>query len=99
MARHHDRTGIAPERLADIARQLDTAEPFGDIAIGHGLARWDGARDVVDPAVEFGNAIEIEHNAGEIVGLARHQFDDPVDRPLYFSRRPPLRDVALPRAA
>ena len=44
VAGHHDRTGIAPERLADIARQLDAAEPLGDIAIGHAScpAGWCG---------------------------------------------------------
>src|ERR1700722_5049912 len=48
VAGHDDRTGIAPERLADIARQLDAAEPFGDIAVSERLARWDGACDLVD---------------------------------------------------
>src|SRR5947207_11202212 len=39
VARHHDRTGIAPERLADIARQLNAAEPLCNIAISYYLAR------------------------------------------------------------
>jgi len=95
VARHHDRAGIAPERLADIARQLDAAEPFCNVAIGHSLARRDGARDVVDAAVEFGNVVEIEHDVPEIVGPAREQFDDAVDRALYLSRRRPLRNVAM----
>src|ERR1700694_2815259 len=95
VAGHHNRTGIAPERLADIARQLDAAEPLGDIAIGHRLARRDGARDLIDPAVEFGNAVEIEHDVGEIVRLAREQLDDPVDRALYFGGGRRLRDAAV----
>src|SRR3984957_9199530 len=95
MARHHYRTGIASERLADIARQFDTAQPFGDIAIGHRLARRNGAGDVVDAAVEFRNVFEIEHDIGEIIRLARKQFDDPVDRALYLGRRGRLGDVAV----
>src|SRR5580704_13218237 len=47
VARHHDRTGIAPERLADIARQLDAAEPLGDITVSERLARWNAAGDIV----------------------------------------------------
>src|SRR5258706_9708842 len=95
VARHHDRTGIAPERLADVARQFDAAEPFCNIAIGHGFARRDAARDVVDAAVEFGNVVEIEHDIPEIVGLTREQFDDPVDCALHLTRRRRLRDFAM----
>src|SRR5258706_15629439 len=95
VARYHDRAGIAPERLADIARQLDAAEPFCNIAIGHGLARRDGARDVVDAAVEFGNVVEIERDIPEIVRPAREQFDDPVDRALHLKRRLRFRNVAI----
>src|SRR5258706_5019548 len=95
VARHHDRTGIAPERLADIARQFDPAEPFCNIAIGHGLALRDAARDVVHAAVEFGNVVEIEHDIPEIVGLAREKFDDAVDCALHLTRRRRLRDVAM----
>src|SRR6202011_4535456 len=95
MAGHHDRTGIAPECLADVARQLDATEPFGDIAIGHRLARRDGAGDVIDAAIELGNAVEIEGDIPEIVRLAREQLDDTVDRALYFSRRRRLRDIAM----
>src|SRR6202140_193033 len=95
VARHHDRTGIAPERLADIARQLDAAEPLGDVAIGHGLARRNGAGDVIDSAVELGNAVEIEHDVGKVVRLAREQFDDPADRALHFGRWQRLREFAM----
>src|SRR5258707_1118928 len=35
VAGHHDRARVAPERVADVPRQLDAAEFFGDIAIGH----------------------------------------------------------------
>src|ERR1700733_9926428 len=95
MARDHDRAGIASQRLADIARQFDAAEPFGDIAIGQRLARRNGAGDVVDAAMEFRNAFEIEHDIGEIVRLARKQFDDPIDRALHLRRRRRLCDVAV----
>ena len=95
VARHHDRTGVAPERLADVARQFDAAELLGDIAIGHGLARRNVARDVVDAAVEFGNAVEIEHDVGEVVRLAREQFDDPVDGGLHLRRRRRLDEVVM----
>src|SRR6185437_13400819 len=95
MAWHHDRTGISSERLANVPRQLDAAKSFGDVAIGHGLARRDGARDIVDAAIEFRHALEIEHDLGEIVRLAVEQFDDPVDRMLHLGRRGRLRDVAM----
>ena len=39
---------IFAQRLPDLARQQLVAEPFGDLAIGHGLARRDRARDRVD---------------------------------------------------
>jgi glyoxylase-like metal-dependent hydrolase (beta-lactamase superfamily II) len=98
VARHHDRTGIAPERLADIARQLDAAEPFGDIAVGQRLARRNGAGDIVDAAVELRNAVKIEHDFREIVRLAREQLDDSVDCVLHLGRRRHLRDVAITMA-
>src|SRR5207248_2444856 len=79
VARHHDRTGIAPERLTHVARQLHPTQPLGDIAISHGLAWRDGAGDVIDAAVEFGNTAEIKHHVGEIVGLALKQFDNAID--------------------
>ena len=59
------------------------------------LARRDGAGDVVDAAVELGNAVEIEHDVGEIVRLAREQFDDAVDRALHLGGRRRLRDIAM----
>src|SRR5450756_3022355 len=62
MAGHHDRTGIAPERLADIARQLDATEPLCNVSVSQRLAGRNAARDIVDAAVEFGNAVEIDHN-------------------------------------
>src|SRR6202158_6372575 len=86
---------MAPARLADIARQLDAAEALGDIAIGRRLARRDGAGDVVDTAVEFGNAVEIEGDIPEIVRPACEQFDDSVDCALHLSRRRRLRDIAM----
>src|SRR6185312_1608696 len=64
----------------------DAAEFLGDVAIGHGLARRNGTRDVVDTAVEFGNAVEVEHDVGEVVRLAFEQLSDPVDRGLHLGR-------------
>src|SRR4029079_1458062 len=90
-----DRTGVAAQRLADIARQLDAAELLGDIAIGHGLARRNRTRDVIDAAVEFGNAVEVEHDIGKVVRLAFEQLDDPLDRGLHFRRRLRLDEVAM----
>src|SRR6266704_5487960 len=52
VAGHHDRAGIVPERLADVTRQFDAAEPFGDIAVSERLAWRDGARDVVRGRIE-----------------------------------------------
>src|SRR5947209_7722298 len=95
VARHHDRTGVATERLADVARQLDAAELFGNIAIGHGLAWRNGARDVVDAAVEFGNAVEVEHDVGKVVRLAGQQFDHALDRGLNVLWRRRLGNVAM----
>ena len=53
------------------------------------------AHHVVDAAIEFRHALEIEHDLGEIVRLALEQFDDPVDRMLHLGRRGRLRDVAM----
>ena len=52
MARHDDRERILPERLRDIAGQLPVAQALGDFAVGQRRARRNGARDVVDAAVE-----------------------------------------------
>src|SRR6202041_751524 len=100
MTRHHDRTGVAAERLADIARQFDATEFLGDIAIGHGLARRNAAGDIVDAAVEVGHTVEIERDVSEIIGFTRQQFDDAIDRALHLFRRRGLADiaVALPNA-
>src|SRR5882724_873416 len=95
VAWHHDRTGIAAERLPDIPRQLDAAEPLGDIAIGRGLARRNAAGDVIDAAMELRNAVEIERHVVEIVRLALKQRDHALDGVLYFGRRRRLRDVAI----
>src|SRR6266702_3732258 len=95
VAGHHDRAGIVPERLADVTRQFDAAEPFGDIAVSERLAWRDGARDVVDAAVELGDPIEIEHDTGEVVRLAGKQFNDPVDRTLHLGRWRRFRDIAM----
>src|SRR5262249_35639960 len=51
-----------------------------DVAIGHGLTRWNGTRDFIDAAIEGRHAVEIEGNVREIIGLAREEIDDPVDR-------------------
>src|SRR5580698_6025061 len=94
MTGNHDRTGIAAERLADVARQLDTAEPLGDIAVGQGLARRNGAGDVVDAAVELRHAVEIERDIPEIIAFARKQLDDAIDGALHLVGRRRLADVA-----
>jgi hypothetical protein len=60
---------------------------LANIAIGHGLARRNGARDVVDAAVELGNAVEIQLDVGEVVRLALEQLDDAVDRGLHLRGR------------
>jgi len=68
---------------------------FGDIAIGQRLARRDGARDVVDAAVEFRDILEIEYDVGEIVRLAGEQFDDTVDGALHLGGWRRFGDVAI----
>src|SRR5450631_129988 len=95
MAGHNDRTRVAPECLADIARQLDAAEPLGDIAVSERLARRDAARDVVDAAVELANAVEIENDVGEVIRPAREQLHDPIDGASHFGRRRSLRNIAM----
>jgi glyoxylase-like metal-dependent hydrolase (beta-lactamase superfamily II) len=79
----------------DIPRQLDAAELLGDIAIGHGLARRNAAGDVIDAAMKFRNAIEIERHVVEIVRLALKQRDHALDRVLHLGRRRRLRDVTI----
>jgi len=49
---------------ADIARQFNAAETFGDVAIGHRPARRNGACDVINAAIKFAYAVEIEHHIG-----------------------------------
>ena len=53
MARHDRRKRILPHRLPDLARELDRAEPLGDVAIGERRAGRNCADDGVDPRVEF----------------------------------------------
>src|SRR5262249_17698683 len=95
VARHHDRTRVAAERLADVARQLDAAEFFRDVAIGHGLARRDFSRDVVDAAVEFRHAVEIEVDLEQVLRFPRGQLGHRADRVLHPGRRLAFRDVAV----
>ena len=44
--------GFCPSACADIARQIAIAEPLGDLAVGQCRAGPDGARDIVDAAIE-----------------------------------------------
>src|SRR3974390_3797632 len=88
MTGHHNRTRVVPERLADVARQLEAAEPPGNVAIGHRLAGRNGAGDVIDAAVEFRYALQIEHDIPEVVRLALEQFDHAIDRVLHARWRP-----------
>src|SRR3954470_8215 len=62
MAGHDDGDRVAAHRLADLARFVRHAKALGDLAIGHGLAGRNGARDLIGAAVEFGCSTEVEWN-------------------------------------
>ena len=87
MARHDDRERVAPERLPHGARRAARAEPRRDVAVRERRARRNGARDLVDAAVERRHAIHVERDRGEIARLAAQERDDAVERALHIGRR------------
>src|SRR5260221_13619733 len=68
MAGHDDGDRVATHRLADLSRFVRDAKTLGDLAIGHGLTRRNGACDLVGAAVELGRSAEIERDVAEIDG-------------------------------
>ena len=70
VARHDDRERIAAERLADLLRDALVAESNGNLAIGERRTRRDGARHLVDAAVERWDSLHIEPDGGEIGRVA-----------------------------
>src|SRR5262249_56880028 len=55
----------------------------------------EGAGDWMDGGIEGRQAVEIEGNVREIIGLAREEVDDPVDRRFDLRGRLGFGDVAL----
>src|SRR5258707_15776340 len=86
MAGQDDGDGVAAERLADLARFVRRAELLGDLAVGHGLAGRDGARHLVDLAMEVRRRLEVERNVAEIDRLTREQRQNAVDGALHAGR-------------
>src|SRR5712692_7461189 len=71
VARHDDGDRILTERLSDVPRRLRRlAEPCRNLAVGERGARRDGARDLVDAAVERRQALHIEGDRRQIARLA-----------------------------
>ena len=62
MARHDDRERVAPERLPDGARRAGRAEPRRDLAVRERRARRNGARHLVDAAMERRHALHVERD-------------------------------------
>jgi hypothetical protein len=60
MTRYDDRERILPERLGNVARQMAIAQPLGDLAVGPGATGRDGARDVLNAAIELWHGFVIE---------------------------------------
>ena len=87
MAGHDDGDGIAPQRLADLARFVRHAQTLGDLAVGHGPAGRNGARDLVDLAMELGRVVEIDRDVAEIDGLALQQGQHAIDDALHAGGR------------
>ena len=79
MARHDDRERVSPERLTHGAGRAGRAEPSRDLAVGERRTRRNGARDLVDAAVERGQALHVEPNAGEIARVPAEERDDSVE--------------------
>jgi len=87
VAGHNDRRRVFAHGLTDRARQGLVAEPFGDLAIGHGRARRDRARDGIDALVEIRLRFVVDGDAAQIALFADQQSDDAVDCPLHGGRR------------
>src|SRR5512142_1312620 len=79
MARHDDGDGVLAHRLADLARFVRLAEAPGDLAVGHRVARRDGARDRVGALVEIRRFAEVERHVAEVHLLAGKQFQHALD--------------------
>src|SRR5258708_2389364 len=83
MAGHDDGHRIAAERLADLARFVRHAEALGDLAVGQSLARRDGARHLVDLAMELGRRSKAERHIPKIALPVLEQQDHAIDGALY----------------
>src|SRR6185437_9431095 len=80
MTGHDDDKRVPADGLGDRPHRAGCAKPDCDLAIGHGLATRNVARDLIDPQVERGNPAGIKCDAGEVTYLAAKQRSDPFDR-------------------
>jgi hypothetical protein len=80
VAGHDDRDRVLSHRLADRAG-IRFAEPRRNGAVGEGRAGRDGAGNRVDAAVEFRDAVKVEHDLGEVAPLAAGEGHNAGDRP------------------
>src|SRR5206468_12723698 len=93
MAWHDDRERVSPERLTHGSGRAGRTEPSRDLAVGERRTRRNGARDLVDAAMERGQALHVEPNAGEIARLPAEERDDSVERAPRVGRRRRLAGV------
>src|ERR1700737_3440307 len=88
VARHNDRKRVAPERLPDLVRQTlsprlrlprtreGKGELFRDLAVGARRAGRNGARDLINPAIEGGDWVHVESDPGKIDQLTMEECTD-----------------------
>ena len=79
--------GLRPSACPTARAAPRGAEPRRDLAVGERLARRDGARHLVDPAMERRHAVHVERDRREVARLAVEQRDNAVERALHARRR------------
>jgi hypothetical protein len=82
MTGHEDREGVSPDRMGGAGR----TKPFREFGEGDGFATRDGARVLIDAAIERRHAVHIEHHIGEIAGFPAQQRRNAVDRDFGIQR-------------
>jgi hypothetical protein len=93
MARHDDREGVSRQSLSHSASCTSGAGPLRKLAVGHGRPERNGARGVVDAAMERRQTIHVEGDRREIGWRATQKPGNSIPRPRQFGWR-----HRLPRA-
>src|SRR5579863_9092946 len=79
MARNDNWPGVLTQRCAHISRKKLVSQFCRDLSVGQSLARWDGARDLVNARVEFRHAFDVDRHVEEIDGFAPQKLGDAID--------------------